>query len=227
MNVVRETIVAPAPTTPSAPPMATAPVKVMHRAANGPTAQPVTTAVYAMTVLRVMIAEAGANSRADIAEFPECGRKDFDGERRGVSDVDFPAVPGGESAGHTLCLLRARQNGFRLGKKHAALTGKVEGLCRAIEKRQPELVFEVSDLAAQRRLRNMQALGRAGDVFLFRDGDEIAQVPELHRRRLCPKGIAGQAINAGEETLIAPGGKFARRGRRFRREATPPWFLSL
>ena len=56
MNVVRETIVAPAPTTPSAPPMATAPVKVMHRAANGPTAQPVTTAVYAMTVLRVMIA---------------------------------------------------------------------------------------------------------------------------------------------------------------------------
>ena len=56
MNVVRETIVAPAPTTPSAPPMATVPVKVMHRAANGPTARPVTTAVYAMTVLRVMIA---------------------------------------------------------------------------------------------------------------------------------------------------------------------------
>lgn len=56
MTVVRETIVAPAPTTPSAPPMATAPVKVLHRAANGPTAQPVTTAVYAMTVLRVMIA---------------------------------------------------------------------------------------------------------------------------------------------------------------------------
>lgn len=36
--------------------MATAPVKAMHRAANGPTARPVTTAVCAMTVLRVMIA---------------------------------------------------------------------------------------------------------------------------------------------------------------------------
>ena len=56
MNVVRETIVAPAPTTPSARPMATAPVKAMHRAANGPTARPVTTVVCAMTVLRVMIA---------------------------------------------------------------------------------------------------------------------------------------------------------------------------
>ncbi len=60
----------------------------------------------------------------------------------------------------------------RLGQLHA-------GRC-AQEQRRPHLVFQRLDLARQRRLRHVQALGRAGEVALFGDRQKLAHVFEIH-----------------------------------------------
>ena len=73
----------------------------------------------------------------------------------------------------------------------------VEDLARAHEERRPgrgqldlalvaqqqlraDLLLELADLLAQRRLGHVQALRRAAEVQLLGDGDEVAQVSELH-----------------------------------------------
>ena len=43
-----------------------------------------------------------------------------------------------------------------------------------------QFVFELLHLPAQRRLGDAQDFGSAGEVSLARDGNEIAQVPQLH-----------------------------------------------
>ena len=50
----------------------------------------------------------------------------------------------------------------------------------AQQQRRPDLLLELADLLAQRRLRHVQALGRAAEVQLLGDDDEVAQVAELH-----------------------------------------------
>ena len=43
------------------------------------------------------------------------------------------------------------------------------------------------NLTAERRLGNMQPLRRAGDVLLFRDNHEVAQVAKFHGALTIPK----------------------------------------
>src|SRR5262249_15261048 len=43
----------------------------------------------------------------------------------------------------------------------------------------PELLLELSDRRAQRRLGHVQAIGGAAEVELLRDRDEVAQMPKL------------------------------------------------
>src|SRR5882757_8619456 len=51
----------------------------------------------------------------------------------------------------------------------------------AVHQRDPDLIFEVAHLTAERRLRGMQSLlGRDCQASLFGDCDEIAKMPELH-----------------------------------------------
>jgi hypothetical protein len=42
------------------------------------------------------------------------------------------------------------------------------------------LRFEGLDLPAERRLRHVQAFGRAPEVLLLREGDEVSKMPHLH-----------------------------------------------
>lgn len=52
----------------------------------------------------------------------------------------------------------------------------------AREERRPELVLERADLAAQRRLRDVQALSRPTYVSFLGDGNEVADLREAHGR---------------------------------------------
>ena len=52
---------------------------------------------------------------------------------------------------------------------------------RPIEEREAELGLEGLDLPAQRRLRDVRRARGAPEMALLGDGDEVAQVPELHR----------------------------------------------
>jgi hypothetical protein len=48
------------------------------------------------------------------------------------------------------------------------------------EQRQPDAFFDLLDLAAKRRLRHVQASGRARDVHFFGYRNEIAELSQLH-----------------------------------------------
>jgi len=56
------------------------------------------------------------------------------------------------------------------------------------EQRDAELVFELSDLPRQRRLRNVQALCGACEVPLFRHGNESPEMPKVHEPILLSLG---------------------------------------
>jgi hypothetical protein len=58
---------------------------------------------------------------------------------------------------------------------------QLDAALRPIEQGDAELLLELADLLAQRRLRDSHPRGGAAEVQLLRDGEEVAQVPELHR----------------------------------------------
>jgi hypothetical protein len=82
--------------------------------------------------------------------------------------------------------LERGERGRRLGEQRAAGGGQLDPSARAQEQWRAELVLELADLVAQRRLRDVQARGRAAEVELLGDGEEVAQQArlEVDRRRL-------------------------------------------
>ena len=59
-----------------------------------------------------------------------------------------------------------------------------DALAMADEERDAELILELLDVPAQRWLRDVQPLGGLGHAGFFGDGDERAQVAEIHGRRI-------------------------------------------
>jgi hypothetical protein len=72
---------------------------------------------------------------------------------------------------------------------------------RPREKRGAELVFERTDLAAERRLRDVESLRRAADVPFLGDGDEVADLREAHGRRMVRAGCEGKSRRQIETVL--------------------------
>ena len=62
-----------------------------------------------------------------------------------------------------------------------ACLGQFDALHAALQKLRADLIFEVADLTAQRRLRRVKALLRRElHAPRLRDRDEVAQMPKLH-----------------------------------------------
>lgn len=51
---------------------------------------------------------------------------------------------------------------------------------RALEQAHTHLALQIADLHRQRRLADVQPCRRAGEVELLCDGDEVAQMTQLH-----------------------------------------------
>jgi hypothetical protein len=82
-----------------------------------------------------------------------------------------------------------------------ALAGHLGAGAMPDEERDAELIFELSDLAGERRLRDVQAMGGAGEVPLFRDGDEGPKMPKVHEPILpSPGGWRDDAIAVATRT---------------------------
>ena len=90
---------------------------------------------------------------------------------RGAARVLDRGVDGGED------LARALEQHLAGGRELDAARG-------AVEQRLSELGLEAADLLRERRLGDVQAFGGAAEVPLLGDGDEVAQVPELHGQPL-------------------------------------------
>jgi hypothetical protein len=67
-----------------------------------------------------------------------------------------------------------------LRERPLAEAGQAHDAPAADEQRLAELVLERADLPAHRRLREIQALGRAREALRFGDGAERAQLRQLH-----------------------------------------------
>ncbi len=73
-----------------------------------------------------------------------------------------------------------RQEGARLGQEGASVTGEADALLGTLEQHQAKLFLQLRDLPAEGGLGNMQPLGGAPDVFVFSDGNEIAELAQIH-----------------------------------------------
>ena len=74
---------------------------------------------------------------------------------------------------------RAQRGAGRLQQRLAGLR-ELHAAGRALQQRHAELLLEPGDRGAERLLGDVHAGGRAREVQLLGDGDEVAQVPQLH-----------------------------------------------
>jgi hypothetical protein len=96
----------------------------------------------------------------------------------------------------------------RVAQERRAGRCRLHAPARAREELGPELVLQQPDLVAQRGLRHVQPLGRPAEVQLLGDGDEVAQVAELHRgaslagtpRRAAVQPTAGARLRAPDSS---------------------------
>ncbi len=88
------------------------------------------------------------------------------------------------AARHALQFLRQRlrrgEHRPRALEQGVASIGQRHRAARAREQLHAQLLFQRADLLAERWLRHVQAQRGPREVQLFRDGDEIAQVAQLH-----------------------------------------------
>ena len=67
--------------------------------------------------------------------------------------------------------------------------GQAYATCAPLEERDAELGLQVPDLAAQRRLRDVQALGGTADVSFLGHHHEIANLIEAHGLRVADSAL--------------------------------------
>src|ERR1700733_3575299 len=96
-------------------------------------------------------------------------RKQLNRKRGRVADVDFTAASAGYGLDRLHGLLRALQHRPRFDEENLPGVGEPDGFRLMLEERNAEFAFEVADLPAERRLRNVEARGGARDVLFFGD----------------------------------------------------------
>ena len=70
----------------------------------------------------------------------------------------------------------------RASRQHPlAVPGEPDVPRRAVEELQAEFAFEPGDLLTDRGLDDVQPLGGPAEVEFLGDGDEVPQLPQLHR----------------------------------------------
>ncbi|MNY48640.1 hypothetical protein D3C86_1839890 [compost metagenome] len=106
------------------------------------------------------------------------------GERRrgGEADLQLADLAALCAARHVDRLVQLRQHLARLGQEQPADLAQRHAPVGTLEQAHAQLVLQRLDLLAQRRLGDAQLQGRATEVQLLGDGDEIAQVAEFHGR---------------------------------------------
>src|SRR5271156_2412607 len=106
--------------------------------------------------------------------------------RKPTAKIDFSGLAGGFAGG-----LHLRQRKARMVEKDSAGIGELDAARAPDQQLRADLMFQVSDLTAQRWLGRMQpALSGDSQAALLGDGDEIPKVPQLpaqpHACEVCP-----------------------------------------
>jgi hypothetical protein len=99
-----------------------------------------------------------------------------------------------------------------LFEKRATRLGQLD-VSATYEQLDPKLSLEGPDLLAEWRPGHSEALGGSPEVQLFGDGDEIAQLPELHTSLISRQWSSG----------VGPPGRFEVSSERFGRQGRRDW----
>ncbi len=94
--------------------------------------------------------------------------------------MDFALHSTHGGAGFFNRFIRPLQNRLRFGQKDFSRRRQPHGLGAAFQKREADFIFEVVDLPAQGRLRDVQFRRGARDIFRFSHGDEVTKMTEFH-----------------------------------------------
>ncbi len=101
-------------------------------------------------------------------------------QRSREPDLQSPGATRADSPRVTARLVSALEN--RMGGLQESRTGggEFDAPAGPRQQRRAELVFQVCDLLAERRLRDVQSLGRAREAALLCERNEVAEVTQLH-----------------------------------------------
>lgn len=86
---------------------------------------------------------------------PQGAREEFNRGNGPVAHADMIPFPVRDCFGESHSIVHPQQRGARLGEEDPARFSETYGLCAALEERETHFVFQVPDLTAQRRLRNV------------------------------------------------------------------------
>jgi len=126
------------------------------------------------------LAHGEAHLRPALAEGGEDRRQEFQRGRAGDADdqvagLSLPGAP--RRRPRPLDLL---QNLSGLPQQGLAGRGQLDRASAAIEQGHAQFVLQRLDLLGERRLGHVQRLGRPAEMPVFREDDEVAEMPEVH-----------------------------------------------
>jgi hypothetical protein len=99
----------------------------------------------------------------------------------GEADPHRAHLPAQRALHHTLGMRRLVEGSLRLGTQQNPGFGEFYATTGAQEQRTSELFFQSANLHAQRRLDNVQTLGRPTEMTLLGNRQEIPQMTQIHR----------------------------------------------
>ena len=132
---------------------------------------------------RRQIMQRHAHLRLFLLKLPQRRRQNLHRERRRVADVKLAPFLAVDVARFVHRRFHALQNFARLRQKNFSRVRELERFRAAFKKRKTDFIFEVADLSAQARLRDVQLQRGAGDIFLPGHGDEITEMAQFHAGR--------------------------------------------
>ena len=128
--------------------------------------------------------EADLDGREPGVPDPQHARQDVQVGRRREADVELPDLAAAGALRRAHRALGLREYLPHLVGERLPRGRDLDAPLRAMEERESQLLLELADLLAERRLRDAEAAGGAPEVQLLRHGEEVAQVAELHAARI-------------------------------------------
>ena len=95
-----------------------------------------------------------------------------------------PAEPVEPGTHRNLGVPHLLQHGARMAQKSLAAFGRGDPAAGSVQQLRTEFFFQMADLKAQRRLRDMHLRSRLRDARALDDGDEILELSQLHCNHL-------------------------------------------
>ena len=130
------------------------------------------------------VQQLAAEVEHDAGQLPAQGggerRKHRVGRGAGETDREPPVLAARGAAGVLNRGIDRRQNLSAPLEQYLAGGRELDAARGAVQERLAELGLEAADLLGERRLRDVKPRGGSAEMPLLGDGDEVAQMPELH-----------------------------------------------